>query len=278
MLGRVRAQRLATTATLSVGVIAGSCSPSPVRPTIVLSAPTPVPLIGARELRPVLFVTNAATLGAAGSVAYQFDVAGTPDFSPVLIKGMVDEQQAQTLFAVPSDLVPGTTYFWRARTLTSASAVASPYSATQSFATIAAAPPGFAALRLYFDGSCRTFFGEREFTVYGQLTVSGPRWRFAVPPNANPDSRAVFDLTMDLVEAAGRLSGTIHGTGVDPLGFPVFFYDPSSLDVPASATGAVAPNGASGTFSGVFHVAHPSFGLGSPCFGADFPWVLTSSR
>ena len=269
------------TVAISMGVFTGGCAPSPTRPTIGLHEPTPYPLgifSGVqRELRPVLAVTNVGSLGPVGNVRYQFDIAANPGFNPVLISGTVDEQQPQTPFTVPSDLATSVTYFWRTRAL--ASAVASPYSATQSFATITAASPGLAALQLYFNASCRTFFGEREFTVYGHLAVSGTAWRFTVPPNANPDSTVAYDLAMNMLEAAGRLVGTIHGYATDPVGFPVSIYDASGLNAPTSATGALSANGgAAGTFSGGLHVAHPSFGIGSPCSGTDIPWVLTPSR
>jgi hypothetical protein len=237
----------------SVGVFAGSCGQSPTRPTIVIQAPTPQ-LLGIfpgvqRELRPVLAVATAATLGPAGSVTYQFDIAVSPDFRSPRISGTVDQQEPQTMFAVPSDLVAGTTYFWRARTLRGE--IASPYSVTQSFATITPASPGFVALQLYFNAGCRTFFGERELTVYGHLDKVGPDWRFTVPANANPSSLAVYDLVMNLAEAAGRLSGTIRGNAIDPVGFPVGIYDGSGLNVPALASGALSANGgAAGTFSG----------------------------
>jgi len=229
-------------------------------------------------LRPVLAVETAATLGPIGSVVYQFDLSTNDAFRPLALSGTVDPQLPQTRFAVSSDLLPGTTYFWRARTIARASGVASSYSAIQRFATIDPAPPGLAALQLYFNNGCATFFGEREFTVYGGLIVSGSNWRFTVPPNTRAEFN-VFDLTMELQQTSGRLSGTIHGRSMDPIGFPIFVYGLSGLDAPASAAGAVGADGsAAGTLEGDLHFAHPSFGIGGGCTGADLPWVLKPSR
>ena len=231
-----------------------------------------------RELRPVLAVGNAATVGPVGSVVYQFDLSTNPDFRPLALSGTIDQQLPRTLFAVSSDLLPGTTYFWHVRTIALASGFASPYSAIQRFATIDPPPPGAAALQLYVANGCRTFFGEREFTVYGDLIVSGSHWRFTVLPNTNADSTIVFDLAMELEQTSGRLAGTVHGMAIDPIGFPINIWRRSGSS-PASVAGTVGMDGtAAGTFNGTFNFAHPSFGLGDVCIGADIPWVLKPSR
>lgn len=115
------------------------------------------------------------------------------------------------------------------------------YSSVSQCSTIDRPPGGSAALRFYFTADCPMFFGEREFTVYGQLAVSGNAWQFSVAPNRNPDSTAVYDLVMDLIEANAQMTGTIRGSGIDPIGFPVLLYN-DTLSSAATAFGRTELN------------------------------------
>lgn len=113
--------------------------------TPALSAPVPRSPVGGQtvdSLRPTLVVANAAVIGDVGTVTYRFQVSeldSFPDNSRTASQdGIVEGSGGTTSWQVsPSDLIPGTLYYWRARAATGT--MTSAYSTVETFRT----PCGF---------------------------------------------------------------------------------------------------------------------------------------
>jgi len=106
---------------------------------IVVQAPTPVsPLTGATGLaqRPTFTITNSVRSGPVTSLSYRFDVSTSSSFATVLQSATVAEGTTRTSWTPTSDLAGGTTYFWRALAVDSASGVTSSFSTAQSATTL----------------------------------------------------------------------------------------------------------------------------------------------
>jgi hypothetical protein len=97
-------------------------------------ARSPIGGIVTQSLRPPLEVTNAVATGSAGTVTYLFELSELPEF-PAGSRSVAMENVAQgapsTSVLVPSELIPGKVYYWRARA--SNGTATSSYSATESF-------------------------------------------------------------------------------------------------------------------------------------------------
>ena len=186
--------------------------------------------------------------------------------------------QPGTEFQVPLGLAFGMVYFSRVQAIDTRSGLTSAYSTTQSFTTIAPSIPGLSRLLLDFTDACPSFWGQREFTIDGPVTVANGVWRFTVPPPPS-DSSVLHDFALEMVPSGDRVLGTMGGYAVDRLGFPVRVYkDAFSGAGRASLSGAVLADGRlMGTIDGYFNVAHPSFGIGSGCNVTGHAWTLVQS-
>ena len=106
-------------------------------PSATLAAPTPRSPSGGQdvELRPTLVVNNAAATGNVGTVTYRFDVSTDSTFPNDPAKTITQDGVAQgsgtTSWPVPSDLMQGVVYFWRARATNGT--ITTAFSAVESF-------------------------------------------------------------------------------------------------------------------------------------------------
>jgi hypothetical protein len=125
----------------SRGVVDGvEGEPSPtqsffLRPNIVISQPGPQqPGDGSAVFspRPTFTVANATTTGPAGTIFYEFQVATSSSFSPVLASATIQQQPGQTSWTPSSDLPEGQ-LFWRARARDLGNNVDGPFSAIAGF-------------------------------------------------------------------------------------------------------------------------------------------------
>lgn len=89
--------------------------------------------------RPELRVANGTAQGPVAQAFYQFQVSPSSSFSNIVINEETAQQNGETRLTVPGNLHFSTTYYWRAR-VSDGDAV-SPWSATESFRTVAAPAP-----------------------------------------------------------------------------------------------------------------------------------------
>lgn len=106
------------------------------------TAPTPrFPLANVQltTSRPELRVGNGAAQGPVAQAFYQFQVATDASFGNIVVNEETAQQNGETRLTVPGNLHFSTAYYWRAR-VSDGDAV-SPWSATESFRTVAAPAP-----------------------------------------------------------------------------------------------------------------------------------------
>ena len=105
-------------------------------------APTPRAPIANQQLttsRPQLVVGNGSAQGPVAQAYYLFQVSTSPSFGSVVVNEEAPQQNGETALTVPGNLNYGTTYYWRARI--SDGGTTGPWSATESFRTVAAPAP-----------------------------------------------------------------------------------------------------------------------------------------
>ncbi|MEO8482595.1 MAG: hypothetical protein ABI634_10325 [Acidobacteriota bacterium] len=92
--------------------------------------------------KPILEVLNAPVTGPAAQIRYLFEVAPDASMSNRIISADVVAGASRTAYGIPSDLSPGTRYFWRSRAFDTQNHVGD-YSDIWTFVTAAAtaAPP-----------------------------------------------------------------------------------------------------------------------------------------
>ena len=118
-----------------------SPAPAPIAPKLELPIPR-APIAGQQldTLKPSLSVTNATTTGDVGSVTYEFEVSELDAFPSgsrtSSEKGVAQGGDGATSWLPPSNLIPNSKYYWRARA--AAANVASPtdWSQTETFRTL----------------------------------------------------------------------------------------------------------------------------------------------
>jgi hypothetical protein len=108
-----------------------------VGPEVVLGTPNLTsPINGAPGFSPLsLSINNISRTGPAGPIVYQADVAANDAFSNIIFTAEAAEQSGPntTVTAVVNGLVPGATYFWRARATDTLNNITTPYSSPASF-------------------------------------------------------------------------------------------------------------------------------------------------
>jgi hypothetical protein len=144
-----------------------------VGPAIAISTPTPIaPLSGTTTpIRPALRVANVTRTGPAGAITYRFDIARDAAFGQIVVSGTNVEGTNETGFIPTSDLPADTLLYWRASAVDAANAVASAFSATQSFTPHRQGPAEEIASRL----GIVLWPGEFPPGVNGQATL-GDNW------------------------------------------------------------------------------------------------------
>jgi len=225
-------------------------------PQLAIQPPAPIqPLPGSFvHKRPTLAIANALRTASVAMLSYRFDIANDAAFTNVVAGGTVAEGSSQTLFTPSSDLVSGTTYYWRARATDASTSTVSPYSNVQSFTTVNPDDGLFRyllTLHLVSATNCYPVLWRlpSDVTFDSGLTVSGDHLQYAVEYNystvltldvhrTSPPTGAlraegliwpgmihlgVFvsaTLTSGSVDvASGRLTGTARGVYSDE-GFP----------------------------------------------------------
>ncbi len=114
---------LAVLCAIALSVVACGGKDTPTTPTqqASIAAPTLKSPIGGAEVtgtRPTLEVNNSAATGNVGAVTYVFQVssdAGFPTGSNTIASDKITQGTASTTWTVNQDLLPGTTYYWRAQ-------------------------------------------------------------------------------------------------------------------------------------------------------------------
>jgi hypothetical protein len=194
---------------------------------IVINAPvlvTPASNATIGNLRPTFTITNAVRTGPAGTITYKFDVSTTSGFTAIVATGTVAEGTTQTSFTPSSDLVIGTTYFWRAQAIDATNSITTGFS-TASFSTPAANtalwpgifPPGT-------PGQARLGDNWNEQTL-----ISFGGTAFASPPL---DAKQVFDLmdrgftpqgAIDWMHDNGYSTNAAYFSSVKVIGFQYIY-------------------------------------------------------
>ncbi len=129
----------ATPASPSVVQTATPAAPAPPAGVATLSAPVPkfpiaFELVAVRK--PNLVVANAVTTGNVGAVTYQFEVSELDSFpagNRSSTSGNIPQGDSVTSWLPPSDLIPGSLYYWHARATNGT--MTSEWSRTETFRT-----------------------------------------------------------------------------------------------------------------------------------------------
>ena len=247
---------------------ANGCHSSISAPTLAVQPPTGL-IAGEgfnqpQDLRPDLQATNTATAHTT-ALTYQFELSSSATFDPLLLDARVPEgTNGATILQLASRLAFGSQYYWRVRAVDTSGA-ASAYSDASTFTTIAAPSAVGVSLLLDFGDSCTSFFGEREFTVDGTLAKDVSDWHFVA---SDPLSGGFyFDFTLTGTSIVGSLGGAVR----DRMGFPLLHVGAAGT---TNATGALAGQDLTGSFTGGLFVVHQSFGIGNGC--DTMRWTLTS--
>ena len=106
-----------------------------VRPNITLGIPgirRPAPGGTVYGVRPTFVVGNASVEGPAGAISYEFQVAASDSFSPLVASQTVSAGPGETTW-VPSVDLPEGALFWRVRARDVANNVDGPFSAAAAF-------------------------------------------------------------------------------------------------------------------------------------------------
>jgi hypothetical protein len=129
--------RIRTTAGADSSVVSTSSS-FRIGPQEAIGSPTAVqPLANSfPHERPAFTVKNVIRTGASTPLSYRFEIGPDAGFANVVATGTVAEGADVTTFVPGADLVPGSTYFWRARASDPSTGVSGDYSSGQSFTTV----------------------------------------------------------------------------------------------------------------------------------------------
>jgi hypothetical protein len=146
--------------------------------------------------RSTFTVKNVVRTGVSTSLSYRFEIGTDAGFANVVASGTVAEGADVTTFVPGADLVPGSTYFWKARASDPSTGVSGDYSASQPF-TVAfpddgsyryelvirqpawcndhstAPPPGY----VYFTYFLSYAVGG-DFSYDGMLVIAGDTMRY----------------------------------------------------------------------------------------------------
>jgi hypothetical protein len=204
--------RVKTAAGDNPGVYSSSASFS-IGPLLVIQPPTPVqPLADSfPHKRPTFTVTNAVRTGPAATLMYRFEVAADAAFGNIVATGIVPEGGRETSFTPTVDLVPGSSYVWRAEASDTAKAVTSGYSAPQPFTTVNPDDGSYRyTLVLYLPPACYIGhpFRSTHYDFDNALVVSGENLRFVV---SNDASFPGHPLDLEIARTGNHLAGTIGG-------------------------------------------------------------------
>jgi len=189
---------LSATSTFSIG------------PQLVIQPPTTVTPLATTfpHKRPTFTVTNAVRKGPPAVVTYRFDVATDATFQTVVATGTVPEGPMQTSFVPNVDLVPATSYAWRAQASDTAKEVSSEYSATQAFAIV---NPDDGLWRYLLSlhlvsAVCHAAVVPplRDVSFDNGLTVSGDHLQYALPSSWGFD----YLLKLEVNRTGSQFSGT----------------------------------------------------------------------
>lgn len=196
-------------------------------PQEVIGQPTAVqPLANSfPHKRPTFTVKNAVRSGPSTTLSYRFEISADVGFGHVVASGTVTEGVDVTTFVPGIDLVPGSTYFWRARASDASLGAIGDLSAAQVFTTVfpddgsyryqlvvqsqpwcanhtTAPPPGY-TYPTYFLSSVLV----GDFSYDGMLVVAADtlQYRFS-------DDRGRISLyaaaDFELARTAGNVTGT----------------------------------------------------------------------
>jgi hypothetical protein len=242
-------------------------------PQLVIQAPTPVqPLADTfPHKRPTLIVTDAAHSGPDATLTYRFDVATDATFGTLVATGTVLEGAGQTTFTPTVDLIPGTSYLWRAQASDLGKAVNGGYSTPQAFTTVFPEDGAFRyTLAIHAPSYCLTHSVHEDFcggtkdwdlsdySFDGTLTVTTDNLQFRLP--ATP---TLTPALLGFARLRNRLSGAISGGSSYLLPNPGPFENAVTFNAAVSGD---ADN--SGHFGGTFD---GRVGL----IREGFPWTLT---
>jgi hypothetical protein len=89
--------------------------------------------------RPELSVSNGSSQGPVSTAFYLFQVSSSPSFSNLIVNEEAVQQGGETKLVVPAPLSYSATYYWRVRI--SDGQTVGPWSATETFRTVAAPAP-----------------------------------------------------------------------------------------------------------------------------------------
>jgi len=251
-------------------------------PQLVIHPPVPVqPLSGSfQHKRPTFIVANATRTGPAATLTYRFEVATDTAFSALVTSGAVPEGPSQTSFTLTSDLVSGGRFYWRAQATDSATAVASGYSATQTFMTVAPEDGTFPyTFVLHIPETCTRYYLPADWPLDGPLVVSGDQLRFSVStPYCGVGQSSPVSFSLDIARAGTQLSGTIGGNwNYGPNGSNVCAGVSKTNDSshPALFSGSTNNDGRlSCTFDGFVAAGNPIH-TALNCSAPNFTWTLT---
>ena len=196
---------------------------------LVIQPPAPVqPLADSfPHKRPAFVVRNAVRTGPTASLTYTFEIGTDAGFPSIVASGDVPEAPDQTSFTPAMDLVPGATYFWRARGRDAVTTVIGPFSPAQAFTivypedgsyryTLVVRSPAWCRTHATYHGSgfCggsgTGAWSQLDFSFDGFLEISGDTLRYPLPPGGGLYDRGPF--TLEMRRASNRLAGSIAGS------------------------------------------------------------------
>jgi hypothetical protein len=283
--------RTRTTAGNNPGAVSSAASFS-IGPQLIIQPPVAVqPLADTfPHKRPTFVVANATHTGPSATLTYHFEVATDSTFSSLIASGTVAESATQTSFTPASDLMSGTTYYWRAQARDTTTGVTGPYSSAQAFATVfpedgssrytlAIQAPTYCLTHSIHTGSAAfpaPNWNISHFTFGGTSTVAGDTLRFTPDPQFAPDSALpTIPSLLGFSRAHSHVEGSISGSTSYPLvGSAPFFSGVIFKGVVAGSS----DNG--GQFEGTFDGAVTLDREGFPNYSRDtcstpgFTWTL----
>ena len=192
-------------------------------PQLIIQAPLLVqPLVDSfPHKRPTFTVRNAMRTGPSATLTYTFEVSTDAGFTALLATGTVPEGPDQTSFTPGTDLVPGTTYVWRARASDASLGETSEFSPAQSFTTVFPDDGSYRYTLVVRSGLCGGITGvggcssgspwpQEDLSFDGMLVVDGDTLRYPLPPATyfTDDPPLVFEMRRAKNRVEGRVAGT----------------------------------------------------------------------
>jgi hypothetical protein len=281
--------RVKTTAGNNPGTVSPTATFT-VGPLLALQPPVPVqPLADTFPHKRPTFAVSDSARNIPAAVSYHVDVALDAAFTEIVASGTTAEAPTQTLLTLPTDLVPGKTYYWRAQASDTAKGVTSAYSPTQSFTIVNPDDGSYAyTLQVQWPSVCLTRatasgcvpgggnpFGWAQassFAFDGTLVVAGDAVKLTVP------NQTLFGpVRLTLQRTGTRLTGSVSGSAPGSGGFTQGPFSIAQVILEGNVSGNADDQG---RFAGTYDGNMGLWKFGFPCDAtvtcatSGFAWTL----